>query len=172
MLMVIIEGVVTGLAVAVIIAIIHVLHKKVQARRVTRANELAARKAEIQRLAQRRRTRISVQWESGSLKEPASVALLRQAKIRGREPAHPFMPGRSVTLFAVTGSHLRAMPGEPITATKEITRPQSADAVTHWPHNGEAMRSNSQPAIRYEDLFSAFVLPITKWRVIHRSGAD
>jgi hypothetical protein len=58
MLMVIIEGVVTGLAVAVIIAIIHVLHKKVQARRVTRANELAARKAEIQRLAQRRRTRI------------------------------------------------------------------------------------------------------------------
>jgi len=91
MLMVIIEGVVTGLAVAVIIAIIHVLHKKVQARRVTRANELAARKAEIQRLAQRRRTRISVQWESGSLKNRRHGSLAT-SEIRGREPAHPFMP--------------------------------------------------------------------------------
>jgi len=56
--MVIIETVVGGLALAGILAIIHVLHKKVQARRLARANELAAKEAESQRLAQRRKSRI------------------------------------------------------------------------------------------------------------------
>jgi hypothetical protein len=58
MLMLIIGSIVAGLAVAGIIAIIHALFKKIQARRLARANQLAAKEAESQRLAQRRTTRI------------------------------------------------------------------------------------------------------------------
>jgi len=54
----------------------------------TRANELAARKAEIQRLAQRREENFSP-VESGSLKEPASVALLRQRRSVGENQRIP-----------------------------------------------------------------------------------
>ena len=58
MLTVIIETVVGGLALAAIIAIFHWLYKTSQARRVARKTELAARDAERERLAQRRKTRI------------------------------------------------------------------------------------------------------------------
>jgi len=88
MLMVIIETVVGGLALAGILAIIHVLHKKVQARRLARANELAAKEAESQRLAQRRKSRIF---------SPVGIRIPGQRP--GLEPVHPVMEVLFETTF-------------------------------------------------------------------------
>jgi len=56
--MLIIESVVAGLAVTGIVATLRWLYKNIKARQVARANQLAAKEVESQRLAQRRRTRI------------------------------------------------------------------------------------------------------------------